>query len=521
MVVELRTAEKYRNTPEWPMRLVRAATYEDTPFSTLSFSKVLAGIKDYVKSREAHGISASPAGRADENILGVTSPERIKSLVTSLYNEGAALANVLGDEAVRVKLSHLTPAELDAELKKFGSVPNMLGFHHVKEFFDATTKQAQASLLHEEGAIDKAAHDAVMQKTNQMLARTGHYGVHVLAEENPAIREFLLNDARPIVASHAKGRETFGISSISNFTRAAYIRSEEAHAARFSEEFRQRNSHEAIHRSMGKEYEAAFSQKWDAVSRGSAGYEFARDKIEIPNSRLIPAMSSATHVSEVEGMLAARQSFIGKHALALLDPKTIEALEKSGKYDPAFWQALDQGMHDVIGSNKPFAPHIAAAAARQTGAAHTHPHPSQPVGEGTKSLPAPDETQKKTPKGAGPSASATEPPKPSTEPKHASSAKGSSLTEAPETMIKRADHAHPFIVGRLTFSLFAGMAILDGWTKLRPTQGNANAEKESSGEKKPLSFARVAEVSIGAAVLAASWLVKDKTIDKLIIGRGK
>jgi hypothetical protein len=394
MTYELLTAAEYRGKPDWPIKAVRQATFENAPFSTHTFNKVVQFLRDYEGQRKERGIEPDLFKRADDLLNSDTVPQGIRSLVTSLYEEGVALANILGDEAARLKLPDLSPPELAAEIKKFGTVKNMIGFYHVKEFFDVATTQDQASLFLETGLIDTAQYSKIIEKAHYKLVEKGHYGVHTLAELNPSIKEFLRKDMRPIVVEISQGERTHGISSISNYTRAAYINSEEQYAAQFNPSSKAKKIGESIHHSLGKEYEAAFSKKWDTVGSSIARYEFMRDHIEVPTNTLITQMCSNTH-AEINGIIKAQKAFVGKHALALLDPKTISAMEKSERFSAHFWEKLDWAMHTEIGSSTHYAPHVTQAAARSKGAPQDVNPAKTPIEGRTEPKALTDETQKK------------------------------------------------------------------------------------------------------------------------------
>lgn len=501
------TNKGFANNPLWAMQAVRAATYQDAPVSTMVLDGIVRKLEDYSGQMRAGNLNPDVFKRADDVLKLGSVPEPLKKLITALYDEGVELSKVFGNEIAAVKLKSADAQAVTEEIKRFGNVHNMVGFHHIKEFFDAARQQSQAALFHEERLMSKAQFDAVVSQTNELLHDQGHYGVHHAVAAHPSLATFLSKDTRPITVDYAKSRATHGVGSISNYTRTAYLKSEQSHAAPLGEHAASYVD-SSLHTAMGADYINSHSAKWQNVRALTSHYEANEAVIAKPNAVLKDLMVSKGLQTNITAMFDARKDFIGKHALALLDPKTAAALGKAGTYDKDFWGAIDEGMHNVIGSPDRFAPHINAMANGEA----PHAAPTAKPAIETPALPKPDSepTQKKT---AGQGASS----KPSSHSPTESSASHSLTTEARAEAKTAKSALGNMTAGRAAATGIFGLAVVDGIAHLRdkPTESNAENNKEGA-----IRFGRVLEISVGVAGIAAAWLTKNHQLEKLF-GSGK
>lgn len=488
---------KYRADLTWPMRVMQAFTFEKAPSTTLHLCGLDEALRDYPAYLRAEDINTALYRRADEVLKRGCVPEPLQKLITAIYEEGEILASVFGEDMARVKFPGLSPEALSAQIKAFGSLGNLIGFQHVKEFFDVAREQLRLDLFREDGLITQDEFNRGMAATHEKLLQGAHYGVHT----HPSLVKLLMEDTRPVTVTRARGNFYPLMPSKTSYTRAAYIASERDYLnekSHMSAAEKAYHMEDSFHEAMGERYWTASKNKWDEIRSGD-GWRKILDSLKSngitkSSAELRAAMCSAPYTKAVQD---AQKAFIGKYGFALLDPQITAEMERSGRYSPAFWDELDRGMHALTGSRTPFAPHVTEAAMR-AGAQRdiaTDWRPTQPP----PPLPSHGETaQKKTPSDGklprlqGPSGA-------------------SSAAEA-------AEGAGRFTGGRLAFSAIGGLAIWDGLAHLRSSPRDGS-NKEAPDSEKKVSFGRVCEVAIGATLLAASWLTKDRSIERTILGR--
>ncbi len=506
MSADLLECEGFAREGDWPLRVMRAATHERAPISTLELRDLKQAIADYRVEPGKH------AGPADRWLCRGVVSEGLKDLIQSLYREGCALADLFGEEMVRVKRPDAGPAEIE----RLGGLRNLIGFQHVKEFLEVAERQGQFALFFEEGLIDKARLKTGMAECASLLDGHGHHGIPKAIEAQAGLREFLRNDTRIVDVDVVKGRATEGVGSLNRLTRAAYIAGEEAHAESLGASG-QRYAAEGIHRAVGAEFQSAFRDKWAAIRRLAARHDVLRDAIEVSNTVLKTAMRVTGDPQSIERSIAAANTFIGKHGIALVDPRTTVLLERSGQYDAELWSVLYRRLHFPIGSSTPFLPHVTAAAerafAREEAARGARvEHTALPQAAGT-------DAQKKT-SDLGVSASAGEPPRPSAE--HATGSSAADGTAETRTMdAKAAKGAERWILGVKACGAVLGSVLVADqlrrvWKREESQAGNGEQHREP--QSRIMNYVLAA---IGSTSVAALVLMKPETLERLLGGFGK
>ncbi|MFO0110394.1 MAG: hypothetical protein ACK52W_07675 [Alphaproteobacteria bacterium] len=458
-----------------------------------------------------------------------------RQFLGTIEKEGAALAQTLGEDFVYAKIPDLTPAQLADGIKSTGSLEKFAAYLHIRDFLGISQRLSQIELLNEMGACPPDNYASTIKNLTSTLDASGHNGFAKLLTSHPSLKEKFCNDATTFVTvDHALGETRHG-NAIQSFVRQAYLAGEEKYAATLGE-MAEKYMDNAYMNAAGKHYIEAFQNKKLMVESIASKVNAGSLRLsELSTKELVAEMAkqfrpAGQSVEEfAKQAAAAGHEYMVRHGLAITDAKFFGKMGEANCLSPELLAGLDSTLFGGSNGKPTFMQHVAdkAASFRTAASGTTNEKPSPKV----TSIEGPESSaQKKTPQmgeGSSSKKSAT---------RQGASSGGSSGGHPPTTGTS-ASHGgggggvnggasgERFIGTRLFASAIFGGLIYDGLSNIKksspPALGKLDTPEgaTSNTQNSNISFARVAEASVGAIGLVTAWLTKNESLQKLW-GRG-
>lgn len=507
--------------PLWPAETVRKIL-GGSPENPSTFSNVAdfyTSLKDVIPKEMNSAVGVL------DSLAPADNPPGIRRFLSHLYDEGVALTSVLGEDAILAKYPSFDKAKIAEGIKQFGDLEKFSGYLHIRRFFDLAVEGNKLEYLRDSGLPHELVEKG-LKEIRLNLDESGYHGIHRLLAENPSIKQRYLADISHINVKYALGKETHGITTESSKTRAGYLSQELkhvqetlAHSPQIAEEYKSRSYLHAA----GEHY----------LNQASSMVNFHTDceniKPLFANRQYTPqkfiqeiTSNLASGASDKQLNLAVKSGneFLHRYGMAFLDPVFVNKLVDSNAISQETLRAVDWMIHG--GNSNLVVPHIRSAILNTTEVKPT-------VLNEKPALPAPEAQKKTSPiEGTGSSESKSSSYHSSGETTKEGAAgqsksaewraesKSSNYHSSGEATKEMLAGQSKFTGLRAGGSAIFGIALIDGLIHLKNEES-----QDRENKSKKVSYSRVFETCIGAAGIAACWLLKDSVIKQVFKGSGR
>ena len=497
--------------PLWPYEMYRDLIKSDKMADIAQF---LSDIRK-PENLDPAKLLFHPSGGGDYNSLVIH--EDLKAFLIKLYNEGNALADVLGTEAVKSISGVSNEGEVQTVLKPFverakgrGDSKDVLrdyvSSHFIVGFIQAMKQSVALQYAKDSGLIQDDEYEAQKAKINESLDFIGLNGIHRMMEANPEIKNFLEKDTTPIVVEYAKGQEVT-LAPLNRYTRSAYISSEKEHYGALDEisqklgedvaENKKATDLQIFARAMGREYNKAYEDRVGYAQASMKQIYSGYDELKTPIHEVEANMKSAVAAQNLFELKKWKRVARINYGSALQDIAMKLAQEQA---DPSVTVTEPKDSLARLMISAPNTDQVV-----------------DPPAEGGV-----DDKKK-----VGLDTSGTEPAQPqgrSSREYHGSGGYSHPVENKPNTDGSEKDYKGWVTAGKVGIGVVSALAIADGARKIAKNKDEGGDKKSSPDDDKNSTAIQALKVAAGAAGIVLVFVVgPDKIVNtmKQWFGRGK